>query len=45
MALGATNEELETAARSNEKVRTTVGSQTIRKVVVVPNKLVNVVAA
>jgi len=45
LALGASNEELETAARSNEKVRNAVGAQTIRKVVVVPNKLVNVVAA
>jgi leucyl-tRNA synthetase len=45
MPLGATNEDLETAARSNEKVRNAVGSLAVRKVVVVPNKLVNVVAA
>jgi leucyl-tRNA synthetase len=45
MSLDATNEELETAARANDKVRNAVGAQTIRKVVVVPNKLVNVVAA
>jgi leucyl-tRNA synthetase len=45
MPIGASNAELETAARANEKVRNAVGSQTIRKVVVVPNKLVNVVAA
>ena len=45
VALDASNEELETAARSNDKVRNAVGSQAIRKVVVVPNKLVNVVAA
>ncbi|HEX4641145.1 MAG TPA: leucine--tRNA ligase [Chthoniobacterales bacterium] len=43
--LDATKEQLETAALANEKVKNAVGSQTIRKVVVVPNKLVNVVAA
>jgi leucyl-tRNA synthetase len=45
MPIGASDAELEAAARANEKVRNAVGSQTIRKVVVVPNKLVNVVAA
>jgi leucyl-tRNA synthetase len=44
-ALDATSEQLEAAARANEKVRNAVGSQTIRKVVVVPKKLVNIVAA
>src|SRR5256714_13270973 len=43
--LDATNDQLEAAARDNEKVRNAVGSQTVRKVVVVPKKLVNVVAA
>jgi leucyl-tRNA synthetase len=43
--LDATSEQLEAAARANEKVRNAVGSQTIRKVVVVPKKLVNIVAA
>jgi leucyl-tRNA synthetase len=43
--LDATSEHLEAAARANEKVQNAVGAQTIRKVVVVPNKLVNVVAA
>ncbi len=43
--IGASNEELEAAARANEKVRNAVGTQAIRKVVVVPNKLVNIVAA
>ena len=43
--LDATNDQLEAAARDNEKVRNAVGSQTVRKVVVVANKLVNVVAA
>jgi leucyl-tRNA synthetase len=43
--LDATNEQLEAAALANEKVKNAVGNQTIRKVVVVPKKLVNVVAA
>jgi leucyl-tRNA synthetase len=43
--LDATNEQLEATARANEKVRNAVGNQTIRKVVVVPKKLVNIVAA
>jgi leucyl-tRNA synthetase len=43
--LDATSEQLEAVARANEKVRNAVGSQTIRKVVVVPKKLVNIVAA
>jgi leucyl-tRNA synthetase len=45
MPLESTGEQLEAAARANEKVRNAVGSQTIRKVVVVPKKLVNLVAA
>ena len=45
MPLDATNDQLEAAALANEKVKNTVGAQTIRKVVVVPKKLVNVVAA
>jgi leucyl-tRNA synthetase len=45
MPLDATNAEMEAASRANDKVRNAVGSQTIRKVVVVPNKLVNIVAA
>jgi leucyl-tRNA synthetase len=43
--LDATKEQLEAAALANEKVKNAVGALTIRKVVVVPNKLVNVVAA
>ncbi len=43
--LDATSAELEAAARANEKVRNAIGSQAIRKVVVVPKKLVNIVAA
>ena len=45
MPLASTSEELEVAARANEKVRNAVGSHAIRKVVVVPKKLVNIVAA
>jgi leucyl-tRNA synthetase len=41
--LAATNAEIEAAARSNQKVQNIVGDQTIRKVVVVPKKLVNIV--
>jgi leucyl-tRNA synthetase len=41
--IDASNAELEAAARANEKVRNALGGQTIRKVIVVPNKLVNVV--
>jgi leucyl-tRNA synthetase len=44
LALDATNAELETAALANEKVQKALSGQTVRKVVVVPNKLVNVVA-
>jgi leucyl-tRNA synthetase len=43
--LDASKEQLDAAARANEKVKNAVGAQTIRKVVVIPNKLVNVVAA
>jgi leucyl-tRNA synthetase len=43
--LDATNEQLEAAALANEKVKSAVDSRTIHKVVVVPKKLVNVVAA
>jgi leucyl-tRNA synthetase len=43
VALDATNAELEAAALASEKVQRSVAGQTIRKVVVVPKKLVNVV--
>ena len=45
VALDATDAALETAALANTKVKNAVGSLTIRKVVVVPKKLVNVVAS
>jgi leucyl-tRNA synthetase len=44
VALDATDAELEAAARGNQKVQNALGNQTIRKVVVVPKKLVNLVA-
>jgi leucyl-tRNA synthetase len=44
VALEATDVELEAAARANQKVQHAIGDKTIRKVVVVPKKLVNVVA-
>jgi leucyl-tRNA synthetase len=40
---GLTREELERFASASEKVQRHVGSSTIRKVIVVPDKLVNVV--
>ena len=44
VALDASDAELEAAARANQKVQHALGDKTIRKVVVVPKKLVNVVA-
>jgi leucyl-tRNA synthetase len=43
VALDAPDTALEAAALANKKVQNAVGGQTIRKVVVVPKKLVNVV--
>ena len=43
VALDATDAILEAAALANKKVQNAVGGQTIRKIVVVPKKLVNVV--
>jgi leucyl-tRNA synthetase len=45
MPLDATDADLEAAARANPKVQNALGGKTIRKVVVVPKKLVNIVAA
>jgi leucyl-tRNA synthetase len=45
VAIDASDADLEEAARANAKVQNAVGTQTIRKVVVVPKKLVNIVAA
>jgi leucyl-tRNA synthetase len=40
---GTPREELERLAREDEKVRASVGSQCVVKVIVVPDKLVNLV--
>ncbi len=42
--LNANNEQLQTAALANSKVQVTIADKTVRKVVVVPGKLVNIVA-
>jgi leucyl-tRNA synthetase len=44
VALDATDAELEAAARANPRVQNALDGKTVRKVVVVPKKLVNVVA-
>lgn len=44
MPAGASREEIEAAARSNENVLRFIDGLTIRKVIVVPGKLVNIVA-
>ena len=44
-AVNASNKELEEAARANEKVKPFLDGKTIKKVVVVPNRLVNFVVA
>ena len=44
VAIDATDADLEAAARGNEKVQAAVAGKTIRKAVVVPKKLVNLVA-
>lgn len=43
ISLLATEEELKAAALANPKVRDRIASQTVRKVIVVPKKLVNIV--
>ena len=43
MSILATNEEMKTAALANPRIQQLVGDKNIRKVVVVPQKLVNVV--
>jgi leucyl-tRNA synthetase len=44
VSLDASDAELEAAARANQKVQNAVADKPIRKVVVVPKKLVNIVA-
>jgi leucyl-tRNA synthetase len=43
-AAGASNDELEKEALANEKIRQHLEGKTVRKVIVVPGKLVNIVA-
>lgn len=45
MPAGSTKEDLEAAALGNARVQSFVDGKTVRKVIVVPDKLVNVVAA
>jgi leucyl-tRNA synthetase len=44
MSILATDEELKTAALSNPKIRDRIAGKTVRNVIVVPRKLVNIVA-
>lgn len=44
MAASATNEEMEAAAKASTKVQAHTDGKTIRKVIVIPGKLVNIVA-
>lgn len=43
VAKNASKDELESIARADEKVRTAIGDKSIRKVIAVPGKLVNIV--
>ena len=45
MSVRATEEELKTAALSSPKIQDRIAGRTVRKVIVVPKKLVNIVAA
>jgi leucyl-tRNA synthetase len=45
VSASATQSDLEAAARASEKVRPFLEGKTIRKVIVLPKKLVNIVAA
>ena len=45
MSISATDEELKVAALANPKVTELIGGKNVRKVVVVPKKLVNIVVA
>jgi leucyl-tRNA synthetase len=44
IAIDATNDSIETAARADEKVIQHLEGKTVRKVIVVPGRLVNIVA-
>lgn len=41
---GSSNEDLESLAQESDKVRTFIEGKTVRKIIVVPDKLVNIVA-
>ncbi|PYJ72210.1 MAG: hypothetical protein DME72_08415 [Verrucomicrobia bacterium] len=43
ISISATNEEMKTAALANPRIQQLVGDKNIRKVVVIPQKLVNLV--
>jgi len=45
MPIGATEEELKAVALSNPKIQDWIAGKTVRKVIVVPKKLVNIVVA
>jgi leucyl-tRNA synthetase len=45
MPIVATEEELKTVALSNPKIQDRIAGKTVRKVIVVPKKLVNIVVA
>jgi Leucyl-tRNA synthetase len=45
MSVAATEEELKTAALSSPKIQDRIAGKTVRKVVVVPKKLVNIVVS
>jgi leucyl-tRNA synthetase len=43
MSINATEDEMKVAALANPKIKELVSGKTIRKIVVVPKKLVNIV--
>jgi leucyl-tRNA synthetase len=43
MSIVATDEEMKTAALSNPKIHERIAGKTVRNVIVVPKKLVNIV--
>ena len=45
VSINATNTELEVLALANEKVKPFIDGKTIKKIIVVPKKLVNIVVA
>jgi leucyl-tRNA synthetase len=45
MPIGATEEDLKAVALSNPKIQDRIAGKTVRKVIVVPKKLVNIVVS